>query len=47
MVAVISVDGGRYQRRDNFLGEPNRDPAGKHWRETKVGVLLSMVSTTL
>jgi hypothetical protein len=43
-LAVISMDGGRYQRRDNFHGEPTREPGGKHWRETKVGCLLSMES---
>lgn len=43
-LAVISMDGGRYQRRDNFRGEPTREPGGKHWRETKVGCLLSMES---
>jgi hypothetical protein len=24
-LAVISMDGGRYQRRDNFRGEPQRE----------------------
>jgi hypothetical protein len=43
-LAVISMDGGRYQRRDNFRHEPNHDAGGKHWRETKVGCLLSMAS---
>ena len=43
-LAVISMDGGRYQRRDNFRGEPTREAGGKHWRETKVGCLLSMES---
>jgi hypothetical protein len=43
-LAVISMDGGRYQRRDNFRGQPEREPTGKHWRETKVGCLLSMHS---
>lgn len=43
-VAVISMDGGRYQRRDNFQGEPTRAEGGEHWRETKVGCLLSMQS---
>lgn len=43
-LAVISMDGGRYQRRDNFRGEPAREEGGEHWRETKVGCLLSMES---
>lgn len=43
-LAVISPDGGRYQRRDNFRGEPTREEGGQHWRETKVGCLLSMES---
>lgn len=52
-LAVISMDGGRYQRRDHFRGaaavpsnasEPVPAPRGKHWRETKVGSLLSMAS---
>lgn len=43
-VAVISMDGGRYQRRDNFRGAVTRETGGKHWRETKVGCLLSMRS---
>jgi hypothetical protein len=42
-LAVISMDGGRYQRRDNFR-QPMRESRGKHWRETKVGCLLSMES---
>jgi hypothetical protein len=47
-LAVISMDGGRYQRRDNFRGEPpceqeaSRKKGTTHWRETKVGCLLSM-----
>jgi hypothetical protein len=43
-LAVISMDGGRYQRRDNFRQEEHREPERKHWRETKVGCLLSMKS---
>lgn len=43
-LAVISMDGGRYQRRDNFRHEENQEPERKHWRETKVGCLLSMKS---
>lgn len=46
-LAVISPDGGRYQRRDNFRDEPMREEGGGHWRETKVGCLLSMHSTVL
>lgn len=41
-LAVISMDGGRYQRRDHF-GDPATS-AATHWRETKVGCLLSMRS---
>lgn len=44
VLAVISVDGGRYQRRDNFHSESAREEEGGHWRETKVGCLLSMES---
>ena len=44
-LAAISMDGGRYQRRDNFRGEPTRQAGGEHWRETKVACLLSMQST--
>lgn len=51
-VAAVMMDGGRYQRRDNFrrsgddsampaLSEPD---ASTHWRESKVGCLLSMSS---
>lgn len=43
-LAVILMDGGRYQRRDNFRSEPTREPGGQHWREDKVGCLLSMSS---
>lgn len=43
-LAVISMDGGRYQRRDNFRNEEAREAGGQHWRETKVGCLLSMKS---
>ena len=40
-IGVISMDGGRYQRRDDF-GEKDRPPGHNHWREDKVGCLLSM-----
>lgn len=43
-LAVILMDGGRYQRRDNFRTEPTHKPGGTHWREDKVGCLLSMAS---
>lgn len=43
-LAVVSMDGGRYQRRDNFRGQPAAEKDGQHWRETKVGCLLSMES---
>lgn len=42
-LGVISVDGGRYQRRDAFGDKTRRR---KHWREDKVGCLLSMTSET-
>lgn len=40
-IAVTMMDGGRYQRRDRF-GEKDRPAREKHWREDKVGCLLSM-----
>jgi len=40
-IGVISMDGGRYQRRDHF-GEKDRPPDANHWKEDKVGCLLSM-----
>lgn len=44
-LAVIMMDGGRYQRRDHF-GQSNETGAvlQKHWRESKVGCLLTMQS---
>ena len=44
-LAVTSVDGGRYQRRDRFGEKPQGERTAGHWRETKVGCLLSMHST--
>jgi hypothetical protein len=41
-IAVTMMDGGRYQRRDHF-GEKDRPQREKHWREDKVGCLLSMI----
>lgn len=38
---VVMFDGGRYQRRDHF-GEVDHD--GSHWKENKVGIVLSMQS---
>lgn len=46
-LAVISMDGGRYQRRDHFGGTEggaSTEAQRTHWRETKVGVLLAMTS---
>jgi hypothetical protein len=43
-LAIISMDGGRYQRRDNFGDTHARQKHQTHWRETKVGCLLSMRS---
>jgi len=40
-IAVVAMDGGRYQRRDHF-GEKDRPARERHWREDKVGCLLSM-----
>jgi hypothetical protein len=40
-MGVIMMDGGRYQRRDHF-GDKNRGAKENHWREDKVGCLLSM-----
>jgi hypothetical protein len=40
-IAVTMMDGGRYQRRDRF-GVKDRPAREKHWREDKVGCLLSM-----
>jgi len=44
-IAVTMMDGGRYQRRDRF-GEKDRPSREKHWREDKVGCLLSMTGET-
>ncbi len=46
-LAVEMMDGGRYQRRDRF-GEkrlPDEQVRHQHWRESKVGCLLSIGST--
>jgi hypothetical protein len=45
-LAVVMMDGGRYQRRDHFGQEdlPEENTRHKHWRESKVGCLLSMES---
>jgi hypothetical protein len=49
-VAVVMMDGGRYQRRDHFAARGETKPRAStdasqtHWRETKVGCLLSMTS---
>jgi hypothetical protein len=40
-IGVVMMDGGRYQRRDRF-GEKDRPANENHWREDKVGCLLSM-----
>lgn len=47
-VAVVGVDGGRLQIRDaapEETEEPGEDAKGKHWREDKIGLLLTMAST--
>lgn len=46
-LAVVMMDGGRYQRRDHF--GHSKDSGNKsctHWRESKVGCLLTMTSAT-
>jgi len=47
-LAVVMMDGGRYQRRDRFGQEnlPEERTHHPHWRESKVGCLLSMDSET-
>ena len=40
-IGVVSMDGGRYQRRDHF-GDKGRRAEANHWKEDKVGCLLSM-----
>jgi hypothetical protein len=40
-IGVISMDGGRYQRRDHF-GDKSRPAEAHHWKEDKVACLLSM-----
>ncbi len=42
-VGAVMMDGGRYQRRDYF-GDLQRPAKQNHWREDKVGALLSMRS---
>jgi hypothetical protein len=44
-IAVVEMDGGRYQRRDHF-GQQEQRAREKHWREDKVGCLLSMNGPT-
>ncbi len=44
-IAVVEMDGGRYQRRDRF-GQRDGPAREKHWREDKVGCLLSMNGPT-
>ncbi len=41
-LAVVMMDGGRYQRRDHFGKAESSDAT--HWRESKVGCLLTMQS---
>ena len=43
-VVVVEMDGGRLQERDRIA--PERNTNGTFWRETKVGVLLTMQSKT-
>lgn len=47
-LAVVMMDGGRYQRRDHFRARGESEPrrcqrsSTTHWHETKVGCLLAM-----
>ena len=44
-LAVVMMDGGRHQRRDRFGLPPDPDSDHKtHWKENKVGLVLSMES---
>lgn len=43
-LGVVMMDGGRHQRRDHF-GQPAADRQ-THWKENKVGLVLSMESET-
>lgn len=45
-LAVVMMDGGRCQRRDRFgqTDLPEESRRHKHWRESKLGCLLSMAS---
>ena len=44
-LAVVMMDGGRYQRRDHFGDAVQADASDStHWRESKVGCLMSMQS---
>jgi len=45
-LAVVMMDGGRYQRRDRFGQEnlPEENTRHQHWRESKVGCFLLMQS---
>ena len=47
-LAVVMMDGGRYQGRDRFGQKNSPEDAARHqhWRESKVGCLLSMASDT-
>lgn len=42
-LGVVMMDGGRYQRRDHF-GQPRTSDRKTHWKEDKVGLVLSMES---
>jgi hypothetical protein len=52
-VAVVEMDGGRMQIRDERFGQASEDEAavleeshkGRFWRETKVGCLINVAST--
>ncbi|GIW80336.1 MAG: hypothetical protein KatS3mg105_2143 [Gemmatales bacterium] len=53
-VAVVSTDGGRLQIRDgrreeeeSVIEERSDEARGKHWREDKIGVMLTMRSEVL
>ncbi len=42
-LGVVMMDGGRHQRRDHF-GQPRETDRKTHWKEDKVGLVLSMES---
>lgn len=39
---VVMMDGGRYQRRDQFPPAPRTSERRGHWKEDKIGIVLQM-----